>query len=69
MSASKGANREVEMKDATANDGKIAKLNVPKEFNGDRKMFEDFYNTVKLYLHVNRNIYKTDEDKISLSYR
>ena len=53
------------MKDATANEGKIAKLNVPKEFNGDRKMFEDFYNTVELYLHVNRNIYKTDEDKIS----
>ena len=38
------------MKDATANEGKIAKLNVPKEFNGDRKMFEDFYNTVELYI-------------------
>ena len=63
MSASKG--RDIEMKDATANEEKIAKLNVPKEFNRDRKMFEDFYNTIELYLHVNRNIYKTDEDKIS----
>ena len=64
MSASKGANRDIEMKVTTANEGKIAKLNMPKEFNGDRKMFEDFYNTVELYLHVNQNIYK-DEDKIS----
>jgi hypothetical protein len=64
-SSKKPQGQDIEMTDGNTSNGKIAKLNVPKEFDGDRKMFEDFYNTVELYLHVNRNIYKTEEDKIS----
>ena len=45
-------------------------MNMPPEFDGDRRKFKKFWQAVVLYLGVNRHIYNDDEAKIgfTLSY-
>jgi hypothetical protein len=49
---------------------KEVRMNMPPEFDGDRKKYRKFKQAVVLYLSVNRHIYTDDEAKIgfTLSY-
>ena len=49
---------------------KEKKFNKPTPFHGDRKKIETFIQECRMYLHVNREIYTENEDKIifMLSY-
>ena len=49
---------------------KEVRMNMPPEFDGDRKKFKKFLQAIMLYLGVNRHIYNDDEAKIgfTLSY-
>jgi hypothetical protein len=49
---------------------KEVRMNLPPEFDGDRKKYKKFRQAVMLYLSVNRHIYDDDELKIGfiLSY-
>ena len=52
------------------NGRKEVRMNMPPEFDGDRKKYKKFRQAIVLYLAVNRHIYDTDEAKIgfTLSY-
>jgi hypothetical protein len=52
------------------NGRKEVRMNLPSEFDGDRKKYKKFRQAVVLYLSVNRHIYDDDELKIGfiLSY-
>ena len=52
------------------NTRKEVRMNLPPEFDGDRKKYKKFQQAVVLYLSVNRHIYDDDELKIGfiLSY-
>ena len=39
-------------------------INKPTPFDGDRKKTETFLQECRVYLHINRGVYTTDEDKI-----
>jgi len=49
---------------------KEVRMNMPPEFDGDRKKYKKFRQAIVLYLGVNRHIYDDDEAKIgfTLSY-
>ena len=40
------------------------KIRQPPDFTGDRLEASNFLNTCRTYLHINKNAYTTDEDKI-----
>src|ERR1700728_3723118 len=39
-------------------------INKPTPFDGDRKKTETFLQECRVYLHINRGVYTTDEDRI-----
>ena len=49
---------------ATDKKNRLAKLNLPKAFNGNRDKFRKFLQTAEIYLGINKKVYDDDLKKI-----